>query len=131
MHYPHYYHPTIDDYQANELVSCDYREQLDLRRFDDKINGALMFVFGEDLEHVHIGPGFYAYKLNGRLATRQEKARLGRLIVRRIPELIPAIKSYPLSVSAPRSAPVFRTIRSSHLTSSFLHRGFSYDYATT
>ena len=45
----------------------------------------------------HIGPGFYAYKLNGRLATRQEKARLGRLIVRRIPELIPAIKSYPLS----------------------------------
>ena len=26
-----------------------------------------------------------------------EKARLGRLIVRRIPELIPAIKSYPLS----------------------------------
>ncbi|MGE6161554.1 hypothetical protein ACLHZ7_12885, partial [Aeromonas salmonicida] len=26
-------------------------------------------------------------------------------------------------VSAPRSAPVFRTIRSSHLTSSFLHRG--------
>ena len=34
-------------------------------------------------------------------------------------------------VSAPRSAPVFRTIRSSHLTSSFLHRGFSYDYATT
>ncbi|BBQ54508.1 hypothetical protein WP2S18C03_35890 [Aeromonas veronii] len=49
------YHPTIDDYQANELVSCDYREQLDLRRFDDKINGALMFVFGEDLEHVHIG----------------------------------------------------------------------------
>ena len=40
---------------------------------------------------------FYTYKLNGRLATRQEKARLGRLIVRRIPELIPAIKSYPLS----------------------------------
>ena len=37
----------------------------------------------------------------------------------------------PSRVSAPRSAPVFRTIRSSHLTSSFLHRGFSYDYATT
>ena len=36
-----------------------------------------------------------------------------------------------IKVSAPRSAPVFRTIRSSHLTSSFLHRGFSYDYATT
>lgn len=36
-----------------------------------------------------------------------------------------------IDVSAPRSAPVFRTIRSSHLTSSFLHRGFSYDYATT
>ena len=70
---------------------------LDLRLFDDKINGALSSVFGDDLEHVHIGPGFYAYKLNGRLATRQEKARLGRLIVRRIPELIPAIKSYPLS----------------------------------
>ena len=86
-----------DFYQANELVSLKYREQIDLRQFDDKINDALMFVFGEDFEHVHIGPGFYAYKLNGRLATRQEKARLGRLIVRRIPELIPAIKSYPLS----------------------------------
>jgi hypothetical protein len=48
----------------------------------------------------HIGPGFYAYKLNGRLATRQEKARLGRLIVRRIPELIPAIKSYPQRTGA-------------------------------
>jgi hypothetical protein len=89
---------SIDNsYQANELVSRNYREQLDLRLFEDKINGALMFVFGEDLEHVHVGPGFYAYKLNGRLATRKEKARLGRLIVRRIPELIPAIKSYPLS----------------------------------
>ena len=87
----------LDFYQANELVSRDYREQIDLRRFDDKINDALMFVFGEDFEDVHIGPGFYAYKLNGRLATRREKARLGRLIVRRIPELIPAIKSYPLS----------------------------------
>ena len=87
----------LDFYQANELVSRDYREQIDLRLFDDKINGALSSVFGDDLEHVHIGPGFYAYKLNGRLATRQEKARLGRLIVRRIPELIPAIKSYPLS----------------------------------
>ena len=42
-----------------------------------------------------------------------------------------ALTSYALNVSAPRSAPVFRTIRSSHLTSSFLHRGFSYDYATT
>lgn len=97
MHYPHYYHPTIDDYQTNQLVSRDYREQIDLRRFDDKINGALSSFFGDELEQVHIGPAFYAYKLNGRLATRQEKARLGRLIVRRIPELIPAIKSYPLS----------------------------------
>jgi hypothetical protein len=86
-----------NSFQANELVSRDYREQLDLRLFDDKINDALSSVFGDELEQVHIGPGFYAYKLNGRLATRQEKARLGRLIVRRIPELIPAIKSYPLS----------------------------------
>lgn len=83
-------------YQTNELVSRNHREQLDLRLFEDKINGALSSVFGDELEHVHIGSGFYAYKLNGRLATRQEKARLGRLIVRRIPELIPAIKSYPL-----------------------------------
>ena len=65
----------LDFYQANELVSRDYREQIDLRQFDDKINDALMFVFGEDFEQVHIGPAFYAYKLNGRLATRQEKAR--------------------------------------------------------
>ena len=64
-----------DFYQANELVSLKYREQIDLRQFDDKINDALMFVFGEDFEHVHIGPGFYAYKLNGRLATRQEKGK--------------------------------------------------------
>ena len=48
-----------DFYQANELVSLKYREQIDLRQFDDKINDALMFVFGEDFEHVHIGPGFY------------------------------------------------------------------------
>ena len=84
-------------YQTNELVSRNHREQLDLHLFEDKINGALSSVFGDDLEHVYIGSGFYAYKLNGRLATRREKARLGRLIVRRIPELIPAIKSYPLS----------------------------------
>lgn len=45
--------------------------------------------------------------------------------------LIPAGHQLTFVVSAPRSAPVFRTIRSSHLTSSFLHRGFSYDYATT
>ena len=54
-----------DFYQVNELVSRDYREQIDLRQFDDEINDALMFVFGEDFERVHIGPGFYAYKLNG------------------------------------------------------------------
>ena len=88
---------TLDTYQINELASRDYRGKIDLRRFDDKINGALSSFFGDELEQVHIGPAFYAYKLNGRLATRQEKARLGRLIVRRIPELIPAIRSYPLS----------------------------------
>ncbi|MFM5363604.1 hypothetical protein ACET98_21240 [Aeromonas veronii] len=37
------------------------------------------------------------YKLNGRLVTRWELARLVRLIVRHIPELITAIKSYTLS----------------------------------
>jgi iron complex outermembrane receptor protein len=45
--------------------------------------------------------------------------------------LSPSLATSYRFVSAPRSAPVFRTIRSSHLTSSFLHRGFSYDYATT
>ena len=54
----------------------------------------------------------------------------------RLPRLSPFVWAFILRilwlwVSAPRSAPVFRTIRSSHLTSSFLHRGFSYDYATT
>lgn len=58
------------------------------------------------------------------------------LLVKRIPQHYQVqfrgvTLGHRLGVSAPRSAPVFRTIRSSHLTSSFLHRGFSYDYATT
>lgn len=87
-----------NSYQINELASRDYRGKIDLRQFEEKIYSTVRFVFGEELEQLHIGAGFYAYKLNGRLATRQEKARLGRLIVRQIPALIPAIKSYPLSV---------------------------------
>ena len=85
-----------DTYQINELASRDYRGKIDLRLFNDKIYSTVRLVFGDELEQLHTGAGFYAYKLTGRLATRQEKARLGRLIVRRIPELIPAIKSYPL-----------------------------------
>ena len=95
------FNSTTNNHQINEIVSLNHREQIDLRLFDDKINGALSSFFGDELEQVHIGPAFYAYKLNGRLATRQEKARLGRLIVRQIPELIPAIKSYPLSEPEP------------------------------
>lgn len=88
----------LDTYQINELASRDYRGKIDLRLFDDKIYSTVRLVFGDELEQLHTGARFYAYKLTGRLATRQEKARLGRLIVKQIPELIPAIKSYPLSV---------------------------------
>ena len=70
------------------------------------------------------------------LAGNQQEALLRELLLgqchrlhQAMPFLFEAIDDE--TVSAPRSAPVFRTIRSSHLTSSFLHRGFSYDYATT
>lgn len=82
-------------YQVNELVSRDHREKLDLNSFEERINRALISIFGAELDDVRIGDRFYAYKLKQRLATRTEKVQLGRLIVRTIPELIPAIMSYP------------------------------------
>lgn len=85
----------IDAYQVNEIVSRDHREKFDLNSFEERINRALRSIFGAELDDVFIGDQFYAYKLKRRLATRKEKAQLGRLIVRIIPELIPAIKSYP------------------------------------
>ena len=54
-----------NSYQINELVSREHREQIDLRQFDDKIHSSLRLVFGDELEQLHIGTGFYAYKLNG------------------------------------------------------------------
>ena len=82
-------------YQVNELVSRDHREKLDLNSFEERIYRALRSIFGTELDDVFIGERFYAYKLKRRLATRKEKVKLGRLIVRIIPELIPAIRSYP------------------------------------
>ena len=84
-----------DAYQVNELVSRDHREKLDLNSFEERIYRALRSIFGAELDDVIIGDRFYAYKLKRRLATRTEKVKLGRLIVRIIPELIPAIRSYP------------------------------------
>ncbi|WP_309266211.1 hypothetical protein [Aeromonas salmonicida] len=88
--------PIIDKYQINELVSRDYREEIDLSLFQLAIRRALKEVFGTDLEKVVVEQQFYAYKLKNRMATRKEKGQLGRLIVRTIPAFIPAIKSYPL-----------------------------------
>lgn len=85
----------IDAYQINELVSRDHRERFDLNSFEGNIHRALRSIFGTELDDVFIGDRFYAYKLKRRLATRKEKVKLGRLIVRIIPELIPAIRSYP------------------------------------
>lgn len=85
----------IDAYQVNEIVSRDHREKFDLNSFEERINRALRSIFGAELDDVFIGERFYAYKLKRRLATRKEKVQLGRLIVRKIPELIPAIRSYP------------------------------------
>lgn len=82
-------------YHVNELVSRDHREKFDLNSFEERINRALRSIFGAELDDVLIGDRFYAYKLKRRLATRTEKVKLGRLIVRIIPELIPAIMSYP------------------------------------
>ena len=82
-------------YHVNELVSRDHREKFDLNSFEERINRALRSIFGAELDDVRIGDRFYAYKLKRRLATRKEKVKLGRLIVRIIPELIPAIRSYP------------------------------------
>ncbi len=82
-------------YQVNELVSRDHREKLDLNSFEERINRALISIFGAELDDVLIGDRFYAYKLKRQLAARKEKVKLGRLIVRTIPELIPAIRSYP------------------------------------
>ena len=84
-----------DTYQVNELVSRDHREKFDLNSFEGRIYRALISIFGAELDDVRIGDRFYAYKLKRRLATRKEKVKLGRLIVRIIPELIPAIMSYP------------------------------------
>lgn len=85
----------IDAYQVNELVSRDHREKFDLNSFEERIYRALTSIFGAELDDVLIGDRFYGYKLKRRLATRKEKVKLGRQIVRIIPELIPAIKSYP------------------------------------
>ncbi|WP_447828890.1 hypothetical protein [Aeromonas hydrophila] len=85
----------MDAYQINEIVSRDHREMFDLNSFDGRIYHALRSIFGAELDDVLIGDRFYAYKLKRRLATRKEKVQLGRLIVRKIPELIPAIRSYP------------------------------------
>ena len=82
-------------YQVNEIVSRDHREKFDLNSFEERIYRALRSIFGAELDDVRIGDRFYAYKLKRRLATRKEKVKLGRLIVRIIPELIPAIMSYP------------------------------------
>ena len=82
-------------YHVNELVSRDHREKFDLNSFEGRIYRALISIFGAELDDVLIGDRFYAYKLKRRLATRKEKVKLGRLIVRIIPELIPAIMSYP------------------------------------
>ena len=84
-----------DAYQVNELVSRDHRENFDLNSIEERIYRALRSIFGAELDEVLIGDRFYAYKLKQRLATRKEKVQLGRLIVRTIPELIPAIRSYP------------------------------------
>lgn len=84
-----------DAYQVNELVSRDHRENFDLNSIEERIYRALRSIFGAELDEVLIGDRFYAYKLKQRLATRKEKVQLGRLIVRTIPELIPAIMSYP------------------------------------
>lgn len=85
----------MDVYQINEIVSRDHREKFDLNSFEERINRALRSIFDAELDDVLIGDRFYAYKLKRRLATRKEKVQLGRLIVRKIPELIPAIRSYP------------------------------------
>lgn len=85
----------IDAYQVNELVSRDHREKFDLNSFEGRFYRALISIFGAELDDVLIGDRFYAYKLKRRLATRKEKVQLGRLIVRIIPELISAIRSYP------------------------------------
>ena len=85
----------MDAYQINEIVSRDHREKFDLNSFEGRIYHALRSIFGAELDDVRIGDQFYAYKLKRRLATRKEKVQLGRLIVRVIPELIPAIMSYP------------------------------------
>ncbi len=85
----------IDAYQVNELVSRDHREKFDSNSFEERIYRALTSIFGAELDEVLIGERFYAYKLKRRLATRKEKVKLGRQIVRIIPELIPAIRSYP------------------------------------
>ena len=60
-----------DAYQVNELVSRDHREKLDLNSFEERIYRALRSIFGAELDDVHIGDRFYAYKLKRRLATRQ------------------------------------------------------------
>lgn len=98
--------PIIEKYQINELVSHYYREGIDLRLFQLAIRRALKEVFGTDLEKVVVEQQFYAYKLKNRMATRKEKGRLGRLIVRTIPAFNPAIKSYPL-----RYPERFRTVK--------------------
>ena len=85
----------MDSYQINEIVSCTHREMFNLNSFEERIYRALRSIFGTELDDVFIGERFYAYKLKRRLATRKEKVKLGRLIVRIIPELIPAIMSYP------------------------------------
>ena len=50
-------------YQVNELVSRDHREKLDLNSFEERINRALISIFGAELDDVLIGDRFYAYKL--------------------------------------------------------------------
>lgn len=85
----------IEVYHVNELISRDHRELFDLCSFEERIHRVLRTIFGAELNDVIIGERFYAYKLKQRLATRKEKVQLGRQIVRTIPELIPAIRSYP------------------------------------
>ena len=85
----------IDVYHINEIVSCTHREMFNLNSFEERIHRALTSIFGAELDDFIIGNQFYAYKLKRRRATRKEKVQLGRLIVRIIPELIPAIRSYP------------------------------------
>lgn len=87
---------NIIGYQVNELVNKEYRKKVDLRTYESDIRRVLHFIFGEELKNVIIEQQFYAYKLKKRISTRKEKVQLGRMIVRNIPQLNSAIKSYPL-----------------------------------